>query len=143
VKELRIKHTKNAPERFIAQAAPALAAMAEASPQPIIDVIHKAKATRLGKTVADVENWLKSKGFGRYESKIATNLAAQGGDTGSSGDPTSLWDVIQGGTAAARQISHTDTRVKAERQWSSLLRYAGTSIKEVPDTDPFADDDDI
>lgn len=140
VKELRIKHSKNAPERFIEQAAPALAAMSEASAQPIIDVIHEAKATRLGKTVAEVEKWLASKGFGRYESQKATILAAQGGDTGSSGDPTNLWDVIQGGTAAARQIAHADTRTKVEREWSSLLRYAGKAIQSA-DTLPNASED--
>ena len=49
-------------------------------------------------------------------------MTARGGDTGSSGDPTNVWDLVQGGTAAARAIGHTDTRLESERRWSGLLR---------------------
>jgi hypothetical protein len=104
---LRIRHTHLAPDRFVEQARPALAAMSEANVQPIVDAIHKAKTTRVGKTVAEVEAWLAKKGFGRVESKLAIELAARGGDTGSSGDPTNIWDLVQSGTAAARAIGHT------------------------------------
>jgi hypothetical protein len=122
VGELRIRHTLLAPERFVEQAQPALVAMSEASSQPIVQAIQKAKATRVGKTVAEVEAWLAKKGFGRVESKVAVDLAARGGDSGSSGDPTNVWDLVQGGTAAARGIGHTDDRLDSERRWSSLLR---------------------
>ena len=120
VEELRIRHTHLAPERFIEQAQPALAAMSEASPQPIVQAIQKAKSTRVGKTVAEVEAWLAKKGFGRVESKVAVELAARGGDTGSSGDPTNVWDLVQGGTAAARAIGHADSRLESERRWSGF-----------------------
>jgi hypothetical protein len=122
VEELRIRHTHLAPERFVEQAQPALVAMSEASPQPIVQAIQKAKSTRVGKTVAEVEAWLATKGFGRAESKLAVNLAERGTDTGSSGDPTNVWDLVQGGTAAARAIGHADTRLENERRWSGLLR---------------------
>jgi hypothetical protein len=122
VEELRIRHTSLAPDRFVEQAQPALVAMSEASPQPIVEAIRTARTTRVGKTVADVEAWLAGKGFGRAESKLAITLAQRGGDTGSSGDPTNVWDLVQGGTAAARAIGHTDSRLDQERRWSSLLR---------------------
>lgn len=122
VEELRIRHTSLAPDRFVEQAQPALVAMSEASSQPIVEAIRNAKDTQVGKTVADVEAWLARKGFGRAESKLAITLAARGDDTGSSGDPTNLWDVVQGGTAAARTIGHTDSRLDTERRWSDLLR---------------------
>jgi hypothetical protein len=121
VKALRLRHSKFAPDRFAEQAFPALAAVSEASAQPIIDAIQKAKDTRIAETVADVEKWLVKQGFGKAQASTAVQLAAQGGDTGSSGDPTNLWDVVQGGTALARVIPHADARVAAERQWSSLL----------------------
>jgi hypothetical protein len=95
--------------------------MSEGSAQPIVEAIHKAKATRVGQTVADVEKWLAGKGFGRFEAKIAINLAQRGGGTGSGGDPTNLWDIVQGGTAAARAVGHTDTRLEQEKRWSALL----------------------
>jgi hypothetical protein len=122
VEELRIRHTSLAPDRFVEQAQPALVAMSEASPQPIVEAIRNAKTTRVGKTVADVEAWLAGKGFGRAESTLAITLAQRGGETGSSGDPTNMWDLIQGGTAAARAIGHADSRLEQERRWSSLLR---------------------
>jgi hypothetical protein len=122
VEELRIRHTSLAPDRFVEQAQPALVAMSEASPRPIVDAIQKARTTRVGKTVAEVEAWLVRKGFGRAESKLAINLAQRGSDTGSSGDPTNVWDLVQGGTAAARAITHTDDRLETERRWAGLLR---------------------
>jgi hypothetical protein len=127
VEELRIRHTSLAPDRFIEQARPALQAMSEASDRPIVEAIQKAKQTRVGKTVADVEKWLAGKGFGRFEAKVAINMAERGGDTGSSGDPTNVWDLVQGGTAAARAIGHTDSRLEAERKWSALLRQSGAA----------------
>jgi hypothetical protein len=53
---------------------------------------------------------------------MSISLAQRGGDTGSSGDHTNVWDLVQGGTAAARAIGHTDSRLDQERRWSSLLR---------------------
>jgi hypothetical protein len=47
-----MRHTSLAPDRFVEQAQPALVAMSEASPQPILEAIWTAKATRVGKTVA-------------------------------------------------------------------------------------------
>lgn len=128
---IKIRHSAGGPARFMRDAAPALAAMSDASAAPIIETIQAAKATRLGKNVAEVEKWLAGKGFGRFESHEAVRLAEQGGDTGSSGDPTNLWDVIQGGTAAARKISHTDSRLNAERQWSGLLSQIGKGVASI------------
>ena len=122
LEELTIRHTSVAPDRFIEQATPALAALSEASPEPIISTIRKAKATHVGKDTKEVEEFLAKKGFGKFESKVAISLAARGGDTGSSGDPTNLWDLINGGTAAAREIGRQDDRLDLEKKWSSLLR---------------------
>jgi hypothetical protein len=125
IEELRIRHTSLAPDRFIEEAQPALKALAEGSPEPIVTAIKSAKETYVGKTVSDVEKWLARKGFGTFESKVAMQLAAQGGDTGSSGNPSNLWDLINGGTAAARSVGHQDARLDAEKRWSGLLSYAG------------------
>lgn len=128
IEELRIRHTHLAPERFIEQATPALRAIADSSPEPIVTAIRKAQETKIAEKPAQVEQWLASKGFGKFETATAIALAARGGDTGSTGDPTNLWDLIQGGTAAAREYGHQDARLDLEKQWSGLLRYAGTDI---------------
>jgi hypothetical protein len=124
VQELRIRHTALAPDRFIEQALPALNAMSDASPQPIINAIKEAKATKIADTVAGVEKWLADKGIGKLESKVGIELAARGGDTGASGDPTNVWDVVQGLTALARDIPHADERITFERQVGALLTAA-------------------
>lgn len=129
VEELRIRHTAFAPDRFVEQARPALTAMSEASAEPILETIKRAKATRLAKDVPSVEAWLKERGFPVVETKTALHLAEMGGETGSSGDPTNLWDIVQGGTAMARGIAYTDERVAAERRWSSLLSQAGVGVE--------------
>jgi len=124
--EKRIRHTKFAPERLADTFAPALAEMSESSGQPVIDAIIAAKATRMGNTKADVEKHLKARGFPKGEVHDAMMLAEFGGNTGSSGDPTNVWDLVQGGTAAARSIPHTDDRLDMERRWSALLDTVGT-----------------
>jgi hypothetical protein len=129
VQELRIRHTAMAPERFVTQAAPALAAMSEASPQPIVDAIRHAKAQKIADTVSDVEKWLVGKGIGKLEAKTGLELAARGGDTGSSGDPTNVWDVVQGLTAYARDIPNADKRVDFERSVGSLLKPDGALVR--------------
>jgi hypothetical protein len=121
VEELRIRHTSGAPDRFIEEATPALMALSDSSPQPIINAIRKAKETKVADTPAQVEKWLAAKGFGKLEAATGIALAARGGDTGSSGDPTNVWDLINGGTAAARSITHQDARLELEKKWSSLL----------------------
>jgi hypothetical protein len=121
IEELRIRHTSMAPERFIEQATPALAALSESSAEPIVAAIRKAKDTYVGKTMGDVESFLARKGFKPLESKVAISLAASGGSSGSSGNPANLWDLIQGGTAAAREIGSQDDRLGVEKRWSSLL----------------------
>lgn len=124
VEELRIRHTASAPDRFIEEATPALMALSDSSPQPIINAIRKAKETKIADKPSQVEKWLAEKGFGKLEAATGIALAARGGDTGSSGDPTNVWDLVQGGTAAARAITHQDSRLELEKKWSALLSTA-------------------
>jgi hypothetical protein len=121
IEELRIRHTHLGPENFIRQATPALQAIADSSPQPIVNAIKAAKAKEVAETNQGVEEFLAKKGFGKLEAKVAMQKAAEGGDTGSKGNPRNLWDLIAGGTAAAREIPNQDDRVDAEKAWSRLL----------------------
>lgn len=128
VEEFKIRHTSGAPGRFLQEAVPALNAISESSTRPIVEAIQAAKQTRIGKTVADVEKWLTGKGFGKFEIASAVKLAARGGDTGSGGDPTNLWDVVGGMTAYAREIKNTDSRIALERQAGALMRADGSAV---------------
>jgi hypothetical protein len=120
IQELRIRHTKLAPDRFLQKAAPALAALSDASDRPIRESIEAAQNRKLGNSTKEVEDWLYSKGFGRPVAREAIEMA-QDPASGNSGDPLSLWGVVQGGTAAARDIPHTDARIEREQKWSALL----------------------
>jgi hypothetical protein len=121
VEQRRIRHTAGAPMRFAHETRPALAAIANASDQPVIASIRKAKSVRVGTTAKGVEQWLRERGFSKSDAQAGMKAAEQGGSTGSSGDPTNVFDLVQGGTYVAQLEKHTDERVRLERQWSSLL----------------------
>jgi hypothetical protein len=134
VKELRIRHTKKAPGRFEDEALPALNAMAtisEASPSGVIELVKAAKATLFAPTVEAVTERLMQRGFQKSEIAPAIKLAAdESGIYGSTGgDPRTIWNLVSGGTAAARTIQHTDQRTDLERRWSSLLQQTGVSME--------------
>jgi hypothetical protein len=125
VEEIALRHTSLAPERFEAEVVPALAAIADSDPTPILNAVKAAKETYVGKTISDVQAFLARKGFGKLESATAIRLAAEGPVNGSSGNPSNLLDLVQGGTAYARGIPHQDDRLEVERKFSSLLDLAG------------------
>ena len=116
VNQLVIRHTQGGPERFAQQAAPALKAYAEGSARGIETAIREAQEKTVGKSVPEVEAWLREKGFTREVAKVSLALAEQ-----EEGDPTTLWNVVQGVSAYARSIEHTDTRVALEKAAGSLL----------------------
>src|SRR5882672_2982755 len=61
--EISIRHTASAPERFIEQAAPALQLYAQSSTQSITKAVQAARAARIDKNGATVDDFL-SKRFG-------------------------------------------------------------------------------
>lgn len=125
VRELKIRHTSGGPFRFALNAIPALRAYSEGSTKLLEDQVSKAQKTFPVSTADEAEKWLQERGgFGVEQAKVSVALAQEGGDTGSSGDPTQLWNLVQGATAYARGITHTDTRVTFEKQASKLLDLA-------------------
>lgn len=127
VQELRIRHTGGAPERFSYEGARYLARYAEETTRPVVEQIGKAMAYELPKsedtdpkTTAKPEDrwktWLKSRGFTDALAKNTVS-AAQAEEGGA----RSLWDIVQGVTAHARTIPHTDERVKVEALAGKLM----------------------
>lgn len=121
VNQLIIRHTAGGPDRFAEQAAPALLAYSEGSTRGIEVAIKEAQDKTVGKDVASVEAWLREKGFTREVAKVSVALAEQ-----EEGDPTSLWNVVQGVSAYARSIEHSDTRVDLEKAAGRLLAEVGS-----------------
>jgi hypothetical protein len=119
VKEIHIKHTKNAPERFAREIRPALKAYAEAS---VIDVetrLERAAQIKVGTSDQEVLTWLQAHDFTKKEGEaiLRTAKAEEGG-------ARTVWELVNGGTALARAIPYNDDRVMLEKRVSGLLRAA-------------------
>ncbi len=122
VQELRIKHTGGAPERFAGEGIGYLNRYSNESSQKIVHAIETAKkfevplSTEGKNTEERWKNWLKARGFAANTAKAAveTAVAEEGG-------ARNLWDVVNGLTANARAIKHTDTRVEMEQRAGDLL----------------------
>ncbi len=114
-KEIRIRHTSGAPERWLDEVMPAVQAYANSPTSSIVDAIEHAKASR----VDDVDEFL-SKRFTAQKSK-----AWQALHEAEEGRPIeSLWDVGTAMTAAARSIENQDQRVELEREAGKVLALA-------------------
>jgi len=120
VRELGIRHTSGAPQRFLHEGVPLLKQIAEASPQREEELFAKAVQFNVGKDEDSIRNWLKKRAFTVQQANAVIRNARQ--ETGEL--PTSLWDVVQSGTAMAKRIQHTDARMKEEESYGRLLKYA-------------------
>jgi len=124
IKQLDIRHTSQGPIKFLEEAEPALETYSNADTSSERALITAAKATSVGSDKEEAQRWLRDRGFSKQESITLPMLAEQATDIGSSGDPTSLWDLVAAGTAYAREIEHADSRVDFEEKVGNLLdRY--------------------
>jgi hypothetical protein len=119
VKEIRIKHTKNAPERFAHEIRPALQAYAEASVVDVESRLRRAAEMKVGTSDKEVMAWLQAHEFTKKEGEaiMKTAKAEEGG-------ARTVWELVNGGTALARAIPYNDDRVTLEKRVSGLLRAA-------------------
>ena len=113
--ELRIRHTAGAPDRYIEQARPAIEAMANASSVGMVDMLKSAQA----KKIENIDEFLNAR-FSRSQTSAikAAHMADEQRPI------ESLWDASTGITAYAREIQHTDDRVKLEREAGKVLKLA-------------------
>lgn len=114
-KELRIRHTISAPDRFIQEIQPALLTYSQGAASNVVDAVKKAQAARLD----DVEDFL-AKRFGR---RLAGPIAAA--HELEEGRPIeTIWDATTGATAYAKGIAWQDERVALERQAGEVMALA-------------------
>jgi hypothetical protein len=69
VKEISIRHTKNAPERFARKVTPQLKAYAEASVVDVKAGLERAARLKIGRNDDEVLNWLRKHEFTKKESE--------------------------------------------------------------------------
>jgi len=119
VKELRIRHTGGAPERFAYEGARYLRRYAEESSSQVVAGIKAAQNAVIpvnkGKDET-VQDWLQSRGFTKAQAKASVDAAVA-----EEGGARTVWDIVNGITAYARSVSHTDERVQLEAKAGKLM----------------------
>ncbi|CAG1021096.1 hypothetical protein DOJK_00776 [Patescibacteria group bacterium] len=116
VKEIRIRHSLNAPSKAFSEIIPALRKYVESSSGYETKVIKKAMEYRPARDKEGTIEWLQRNGFTKVVSENAYNYAVR-----EEGNATSLWNIVQGLSAMARDKKHVDVRVDMERQAGRLL----------------------
>lgn len=122
VKELRIRHTGGAPERFAYEGNQYLARYAEESTRSLVAGIEKAKETDIPVNTGKgdtVEDWLRERGFSQAQAKASVQTAVA-----EEGQARSIWDIVNGITAYARSVPHTNERVDLETKAGKLMAFA-------------------
>lgn len=118
VEELRIRHTGGAPERFAYEGAKYLRRYGEEASAGIVAQITKAKGMELeeAKKPDTLADWMMKRGFTKAVAKASIDAAVA-----EEGKARSLWDIVNGVTAYARSLTHTDARVELEAKAGKLM----------------------
>ena len=116
VREIRIRHSLNAPSKAFSEIMPVLNRYVESSASYEEQTIRKAIECHPANDKEGVINWLQKNGFTRVVSERAYEYAVT-----EEGNGTSLWNIVQGLSAMARDRKHVDARVDLERQAGKLL----------------------
>jgi hypothetical protein len=114
--EVRIRHTKGAPDRWLEEVTPVLDEYSRASAKPVVEAITHAQEKRLGD---ELDTFLAN----RFGKRMAPALKAIH-ETEEGRPIETLWDVTVAATAHARQLSNNDTRIEIERAAGDLLKLA-------------------
>tara|TARA_A100000172_G_scaffold80947_2_gene72046 strand:+ start:7103 stop:8293 length:1191 start_codon:yes stop_codon:yes gene_type:complete len=116
--EIKIRHTKFAPDRFAMEARPALQSFANGSTFSFVEGVQAAKAAKIA---SDDEERLEflSKRAG-LSGRMAKAAAAR--HLKEEGRPVeNIWDAAQAITAIARDVPHQDARIEVEKKAGALL----------------------
>lgn len=122
VRELRIRHTGGAPERFAYEGGKYLTQYANESTNLIVEQVKRAKGMDIeeAKNPKDgMTDWLQKRGFSKAIAKSSVDAAVA-----EEGKARSLWDIVNGITAYARTITHTNDRVELETKAGKLMELA-------------------
>jgi len=116
--ELHIRHTSGAPERFLMEGKKALIEYSNQSVQPLQEQIQRAQNIKIGKDEDEVKDFLRKRGLTSATAESAITAAKMEGN-----DLYTSWGIVEGLTAHARSIQHTDTRVNLEREAGKILDF--------------------
>lgn len=117
-KEIKVRHTSGAPDRWLEQVAPAIARYAEGAGSQLEAGLQAAQAKKIGDKER-VDAFLAAR-FTRSQ-VAAIKLAHQAEEQR---PIETLWDAATGATAYARSIKWADQRVDVERKAGAILDLA-------------------
>lgn len=115
-KEMRLRHTKSAPDRWLEEVTPVLMEYSAASAAPIEQTIREAQQKRVDD---DLHKFLANR-FSKPE--VAGIIAAHEREEGRPIE--TLWDATTAVTAYAKAIKNQDDRVAVERRGGAILDLA-------------------
>lgn len=114
-KEIRIRHTASAPDRWIEEVSPAIEAYAQSSTAGVTEAIQAAQA----KKIDNLDAFLRSRFTTSQANAIkATHLSEEDRPI------ETLWDCTTAITAYARGVQYQNDRVDLEREAGKLLQMA-------------------
>lgn len=115
--DIKINHTRLAPERWLHQAQPALRAYADGSQGKLIEGVKAAKDAKVADDQESAIAFLKARKFSYEAAKSILDVGER-----EEGRPVrSAWDMAQAITAHARSIPHSDDRLDVERAAGAIL----------------------
>lgn len=115
--EVKIAHTRTAPDRWLQQAQPALKAYADGSAAKLIAGVQQAKAATVASNDDDALAFLKNRKFSEQRAKAILEV----GEKEEGRKPRSAWDFAQAITADARSRLNTDDRLEQELVAKAIL----------------------
>ena len=114
--EVRIRHTKGAPDRWLEEIIPVLKEYSEGSAKPVIQAIEDARSKHVE---ANLDQFLAN----RFGKRMVAPIKAIH-ETEEGRPIETLWDVTVAATAHARSITNTDARLEIERTARELLKQS-------------------
>lgn len=114
--EVRIRHTRGAPDRWLEEVMPVIKEYDEGSAKPVQEAIAAAQARKVDE---DLDAFLASRFSKRMVDPIkAIHLVEEGRPI------ETIWDVTVAATAHARSMPNNDNRLNVERSAGKLLQLA-------------------
>jgi hypothetical protein len=114
--EVRVRHTKGAPDRWLEEIQPVLTEYRNGSAAPVIEAIEHARSSKLDE---DMDAFIAAKFGKRMVGPIKAISETE------EGHPIeNLWDLTVAATAHARSIPNTNDRIEMERTAGELLQAA-------------------
>lgn len=112
-KEIKLRHTSGAPDRFVEEIAPALEQYANSSTASVDKALEQARAAKIEQDISVFLNQRFSRG------QTAAIMAAH--EREEDRPIETVWDAVTGITAYAKAVPNQDDRVQVEREAGRLL----------------------